>query len=107
MNTFFIADDETTIRKGLKYVIDWEELGFELCGEAANGDDALAQILKLQPDLVLLDVRMPGLNGTDVFSRARDAGYQGKCIILSGYSDFKYAQAAIKSGVSFYNYQAG
>lgn len=39
---FFIADDETTIRKGLKYVIDWEELGFELCGEAANGDDALA-----------------------------------------------------------------
>ena len=59
METLFIADDESSIREGLKYIIDWESLGFRLCGEAANGEDALTQILALNPGLVLLDVKMP------------------------------------------------
>lgn len=102
METLFIADDEFAIREGLKCIIDWESLGFRLCGEASNGEDALAQILALNPSLVLLDVKMPKLHGTDVIRLAREAGFQGKCIIISGYSDFKYAQEAIKSGVRFY-----
>lgn len=102
METLFIADDEASIREGLKYIIDWEELGFSLCGEASNGKDALSRILALHPDLVLLDVKMPGMHGTEVIRQAREKGFQGKCIILSGYSDFKYAQEAIKSGVRFY-----
>ena len=102
MATIFIADDEASIREGLKYIIDWESLGFRLCGEASNGEDALTQILALHPDLVMLDVRMPRMRGTEVIRLARESGYQGKCIILSGYSDFQYAQEAIKSGVSFY-----
>lgn len=102
METLFIADDEFSIREGLKCIVDWESLGFKLCGEASNGDDALAQILALNPSLVLLDVKMPKLHGTDVIRLAREAGFQGKCIILSGYSDFKYAQEAMKSGVRFY-----
>lgn len=102
METLFIADDETSIREGLKCIIDWEKLDFQLCGEASNGEDALSGILALQPSLVMLDVRMPKLHGIDVIRQAREAGYQGKCIILSGYSDFKYAQEAIKNGVSFY-----
>lgn len=102
METLFIADDEASIREGLKYIADWESLGFRLCGEASNGADALAQILALQPSLAMLDVRMPKMHGTEVIRRAREAGYQGKCIILSGYSDFKYAQEAIRGGVSYY-----
>ena len=102
METLFIADDEASIREGLKYIADWEALGFRLCGEASNGADALAQILALQPSLAMLDVRMPKMHGTEVIRRAREAGYQGKCIILSGYSDFKYAQEAIRGGVSYY-----
>ena len=102
METLFIADDESSIREGLKYIIDWESLGFRLCGEAANGEDALTQILALNPGLVLLDVKMPKMRGTEVIRLARKSGYQGKCIILSGYSDFQYAQEAIKGGVSFY-----
>ncbi|MCM1037753.1 MAG: response regulator [Ruminococcus sp.] len=100
--TLFIADDESSIREGLKYIIDWEELGFSVCGEASNGEDALAGIMTLQPSLVMLDVKMPKMQGIEVIRQAREAGFQGKCIILSGYSDFKYAQEAIKSGVSFY-----
>lgn len=102
METLFIADDEASIREGLKYIADWEALGFRLCGEASNGADALTQILALQPSLAMLDVRMPKMHGTEVIRRAREAGYQGKCIILSGYSDFKYAQEAIRGGVSYY-----
>lgn len=100
--TLFIADDEASIREGLKCIVDWEALGFRLCGEAANGEEALSKILALQPSLVLLDVKMPGMHGTELIRRAREAGFHGKCIILSGYSDFKYAQEAIKSGVSYY-----
>lgn len=101
-DTLLIADDESSIREGLKYIIDWEELGFTICGEASNGEDALSRILALNPSLVLLDVKMPKMHGTEVIRRAREAGYQGKCIILSGYSDFKYAQEAIRNGVRFY-----
>ena len=102
METLFIADDENSIREGLKQIIDWESLGFQLCGEASNGKDALSQILSLNPDLVLLDVKMPGLHGTEVIRLAREAGFAGKCIILSGYADFAFAQEAMKSGVRFY-----
>ena len=101
-DTLLIADDESSIREGLKCIVDWDELGFTICGEASNGEEALSRILALNPGLVLLDVKMPKMLGTEVIRRAREAGFQGKCIILSGYSDFGYAQEAIKSGVRFY-----
>lgn len=102
METVLIADDEQNIREGLKYIVDWEALGFEICFEAANGEDALSVILKQNPSLVLLDIRMPKMYGTDIIRIAREKGYRGKFIILSGYSDFTYAQTAIRYGVDFY-----
>ncbi len=102
METLFIADDEKNIREGLKCILDWEQLGFTLCGEAGNGEEALSGILHNTPSLVLLDIRMPKLTGIDIIRIAREQGYCGKFIILSGYSDFSYAQAAIKYGVEFY-----
>ncbi|MBO5030401.1 MAG: response regulator transcription factor [Lachnospiraceae bacterium] len=102
METLFIADDEKNIRDGLKCILDWQELGFVLCGEAANGEDALSGILQNAPSLVLLDIRMPKLTGIDIIRIAREQGYTGKFIILSGYSDFSYAQAAIRYGVEYY-----
>lgn len=102
METLLIADDEKNIRDGLKCILDWEELGFTLCGEAANGEEALSSILKNNPSLVLLDIRMPKLSGIDIIRIAREQGYSGRFIILSGYSDFAYAQAAIRYGVEYY-----
>lgn len=102
METLLIADDEKNIRDGLKCILDWEALGFALCGEAANGEEALSLILKIRPSLVLLDIRMPKLTGIDIIRIAREQGYNGRFIILSGYSDFSYAQAAIRYGVEYY-----
>ncbi|NTV79616.1 MAG: response regulator, partial [Clostridiales bacterium] len=102
MKTLFIADDELNIREGLKCILDWEQLGYQLCGEASNGEDALKEIIKKNPNLVLLDIRMPKTYGTDVIKLSREQGFTGKFIILSGYSDFTYAQTAIKYGVDFY-----
>ena len=102
METVFIADDEANIREGLKFIIDWEELGFTICGEAGNGEDALRDILRLQPSLVLIDMRMPKLYGLEVIEQAKAQGYSGTFVILSGYSDFKYAQTAMKFGVKYY-----
>lgn len=97
-----IADDEQLVLEGLKCIIDWEECGFTLCGTAVNGQDALDKILSLVPDLVLLDIRMPKMNGIEVVQAAVEAGFSGKFIILSGVSDFKLAQTAMRYGVDFY-----
>lgn len=102
MYTVVIADDELIIRQGLKCIINWEELGFSVIAEASNGEDALNIILDRKPDLVLLDIRMPKMLGIDVVQEARHQGYNGKFIILSGFTDFEYAQAAIKYGVNYY-----
>ena len=102
MYQVLIADDEALIRDGLKCIMDWESMGFSICGEASNGEDALKAIISGQPDLVLLDIRMPKMLGLEVVKSARDLDFKGKFIILSGYSDFKYAQEAIRYGVDFY-----
>lgn len=102
MYHILIADDESIIRQGLKYIIDWESFGFSIIGEASNGLEALEIMKSKSPDLVLLDIRMPKLSGLEVVREARKAGFQGKVIILSGYSDFNYAREAIAQGVQYY-----
>lgn len=102
MYQVLIADDEALIRDGLKCIVDWEQYGFTIGGEAANGEEALRFILAKQPELVLLDIRMPKLQGLEVVKAAREQDFKGKFIILSGYSDFCYAQEAIRYGVDFY-----
>ena len=80
-----IADDEQKIRQGLRNIIDWSALGYEIVGEAADGEQAVSFLLEHKPDVVLLDISMPRLNGLEVIERARQQGYEGKVIILSGY----------------------
>ena len=97
-----IADDEEVVLKGLKHIIDWEALGFTICGEAENGNDTLQKMKLLKPDLVLLDIRMPHLTGLEIIEMSKSFSYHSEFIILSGYSDFSYAQAAVKLGVNNY-----
>ena len=102
MYRVLIADDEAIIREGIKCLLDWEKIGYTIADEAANGEQTLQKICTLDPDVVLIDIRMPGLTGLEVIRKAREAGFDKKIIILSGYSDFKYAQEAIRYGVQYY-----
>lgn len=102
MYKVLIADDESIIREGIKCLFDYESLGFTIAAEAANGEQALQKLLAHSVDVVLIDIRMPGMSGLDVIRNARESGFHGKIIILSGYSDFKYAQEAIRYGVEDY-----
>lgn len=102
MYRVLVVDDESIIREGIKCLFDWEKMGYTIADEAANGEQALRKIVTLEPDVVLMDIRMPGLTGLEVIRHVREFGYNGKIIILSGYTDFKYAQEAIRYGVQYY-----
>ncbi len=102
MYRILIADDEAIIRAGIKYLLDYESLGYTICAEAANGEEALAHITQEKPDVVLLDIRMPRMDGLEVIRKARESGFNGKVVIISSYTDFKYAQEAIRYGVQDY-----
>lgn len=98
----FFADDEKEVLEGIKKIVDWSMLGYEICGEAMDGLTAYNMILELKPDLILLDIKMPKLQGIELTSKLRESGYKGHIIVLSGYSEFSYAQAAIRNGVDYY-----
>lgn len=102
MYRILVADDESVIREGIKCLFDYESLGFTVCGEAADGPQALERILQLQPDVVLMDIRMPGMTGLEVADHARRQGFAGHIVIISSFTDFRYAQEAIRYGVQSY-----
>lgn len=94
-----LVDDEPNVRQGVKMMIPWDELGLEVIGEGEDGDDGLSKILSMKPDIVIADVKMPGMTGIKMIEAAKNSGYEGKCLILSGYSDFTYAKEAMSLGV--------
>lgn len=97
-----IVDDEPMIREGLRTIIDWESYGFCVVGDASSGVEALSKHMQLSPDLMVVDIKMPGMNGLQVIEEVTKV--DGKCcfVILSGYSDFTYAKQAIGYGVKGY-----
>ncbi len=102
MFTMIIADDEDIVREGVKNIVNWKEIGFDIIGEAKDGKSTYDLIIKQRPDMVVLDIRMPKMHGLEIVKATRKEGYKGRFIILSGYSEFKYAQEAITYGVDFY-----
>jgi two-component system response regulator YesN len=97
-----IIDDEPLIRKGLKTIIRWNDYGFDICGEASYGRDGLEKIKELKPDLIIVDVKMPGMSGLDMLQELKSSDADCKAIILSGYSDFTYAQKAMEYDTEYY-----
>ncbi len=97
-----IADDEKWVRAAIKTLIPFEKLDLKLVGEASNGIEAL-EICKLQaPDIVLTDIMMPGLTGLDLIDELKGSHPEVRIAIISGYSDFEYAKAAMKFGITDY-----
>ena len=102
MIKLLIADDEKIIRETIASLIDWNSLGISLIGTAENGLEAYNMILDDYPDIVLTDIKMPGLSGLDLIQRIHEINPDTQFVILSGYGEFKFAQRAMQYGVKHY-----
>lgn len=97
-----IADDEEKIRQLIVKLINWHELDMEVVFVSSNGLESLEAIQKYKPDIVISDIRMPGMDGLELIKKARELGIKTDFIIISGYRHFEYAQKAIQYGVEDY-----
>ena len=97
-----IIDDEYFIRQRLKKIIPWEALDLEFAGEGENGRDVLRLLKETPPDILMLDIRMPKMDGLETAQYIHDTCPGIKMIILSGYSDFEYARTTMRCGVTDY-----
>ncbi len=102
MLKLLIADDEKTIRETISSLINWTDLNIELIGTAKDGIEAYNIILDQYPDIVLTDIKMPGLSGLDLIEKIKDINKETQFIILSGYNEFEYAKTAMQYGVKHY-----
>lgn len=102
MKNVMIVDDETLVRIGMQSIIDWEREGYRLLGVYADGREALAGMAETPPDIVLTDIRMPGMDGFELMEAARKKYPHVHFIILSSFEDFEYTRRAIRAGVKDY-----
>ena len=102
MRKVLLADDEHLIVKGLSKLIDWAALDIEIVGEATDGLTAEQMILEQHPDLVISDIRMPGLTGLELLARHKGGSHSPKFIFISGYEEFEYVKQALSGGAVDY-----
>lgn len=98
----FIVEDESVVREGLRDNIPWQQYGYRFVGEASDGEMALPMIRKLQPDVLITDIKMPFMDGLSLSHIVNQEFPDTKIIIISGYDDFEYARRAINEGVEQY-----
>jgi two-component system response regulator YesN len=102
MLKLLIVEDEQVIRDGIVSMLNWKNYGIQICGSAVNGQEGLKWIRSESPDIVLTDIQMPQMDGLQMIQLAKNEGFQFESIILSGHSDFHYAQTGIRMGVHDY-----
>ena len=101
MHKVLIVEDEDIMRKGLMFMPQWQEVDCIVVGEAANGQDGLEEIQKYRPDIVIVDINMPVMDGLEMLEKSiREYGYDA--IIVSSYGEFEYARRGISLGVTEY-----
>lgn len=97
-----IADDEKRFRMYMEKVLDWEALGFQICGIAANGEQVMELLKEEKPDIALLDINMPKMDGVALTEKLKEISPETYVVFITGYSEFEYARQAVKLGVSEY-----
>lgn len=102
MYKLLLVDDEPIICEGIRQMIDWNAMQLELLGPCHNAFSALDVMTECMPDILLTDVRMPGMNGLELAERALALNPQLQIIILSGYDEFDYVRQAMKTGAIEY-----
>ena len=102
MLRMILADDEPVITRGIKKLVNWEGMGIAVTGEYDNGSSAMEQILLQKPELALLDIAMPGMDGIEILKSIRKLELPTKVIFISGFQDFEYAKSALTYGAVEY-----
>ncbi len=102
MYKVFLVEDEIVVREGIKNKFQWEEEGFTIVGDESDGELAFPLILREKPDILITDIKMPFMDGLELSKLVKKELPSMKIIIISGYSDFGYAQQAIDIGVNEY-----
>src|SRR5947207_11706196 len=92
-----IADDHSLVRQGLRRYLDMAE-DIDVVGEASNGEEAVAMVEKEQPDIVLLDIRMPGVDGLEAARMIRERFPKVGAIMLPAYDDRQFVAEAVRAG---------
>ncbi len=102
MRKVVVVEDEDLVRRGIVLAVDWASVDCTVVAEAGNGEDGMDVIRSHSPDLIVTDIRMPKLDGLEMISRLRAEGNGASVIFLSAYSDFAYAQKALRLGAADY-----
>ncbi len=102
MLKILIVDDEALVRAGIRVLLDWEKYGFEIVGEASDGEDAWQAILTLNPDIIFTDIRMPKMDGIELLKKIKSHNLSVFSIILSCFDDFDLVREAMKLGACDY-----
>lgn len=106
MWNLLIVEDESIVRVGLRYMVDWESFGFYWKAEASNGEEALEILETNEIHLVMTDIRMPGIDGIELAKRIKSKYRAIPIIFLSSYDSFSYAKEAIRLGAVDYLHKA-
>lgn len=96
-----IVDDHAILREGVRALLKTHE-DLEVVGEASDGQEALAEVARLDPDVVIMDIAMPGLGGIETSLELKKQGRRARILILSQYDDREYVRRLLKAGVSGY-----
>ncbi|WP_312105536.1 response regulator [Lachnoclostridium sp.] len=102
MYKLVIADDEKIIRQGLKNVVDWEKIGFEIIEIFSDGQEVIEYLEYMMPDLILTDIKMNHVSGMEVAKYVFEQQLPCKVVLISGYQEFDLALQGIKYGVMDY-----
>lgn len=102
MYQIIILDDEFLFRQTLVTTFPWQDYNIRVCGEAANGKDGMLLLERIQPDIAFVDINMPGISGLQFIREGKQRSPRTKYIIISGFSEFSYAQEAVDLGVIKY-----
>ena len=102
MYKVLLVDDERIITDGMSKVINWESMGTNLIGTARNGIEAFSIIEQKKPDIVISDIKMPGMNGLELVAKVHSVFPEIRFVLLSGFSEFDYAKQAMQYGVKHY-----
>lgn len=102
MKSIVVIDDEYIVVEGVKAILARQQLDYEVVGAAYNGIDALKVLRETKPDIVITDIRIPGLDGLSLIEQSREFLSDTDFIVISGYTEFEYARRALSLGVQSY-----